>query len=53
MKHSNNLEKKDSLRHLLKNLASKNVQPQSSLEPPQEYNQGQMPLTDAFVFDSL
>ena len=39
--------KQDSVRHLLKSSASiKKVLAHSSLEPPLEYNQGQMPLTN-------
>ena len=40
-------EKQDSFRHILKSSASMyEVQAHTSLEPPLEYNQDQMPLTN-------
>ena len=45
MRPCNNLEKKDSFRHLLNSSASMyEVQVCSSLEPPLEYNHDQIPL---------
>ena len=47
MKPSNNLEKKTpSGTSWRVQLVSKNVQAHRFLEPPLEYNQGQMPLTN-------
>ena len=44
MRPSKKSGKQDSFTHILKSSASMKVQAYSSLEPPLEYNQNQMPL---------